>query len=1003
MVPHINGHLAKGHVEAVQTWMQEHNKVHCRVCGLCVDRRYGVHPTCRPLERAAVDRDITRNTNGMDDEDSPGQDDAPVLPSLEHIMTRRVPVLKHVPKSCRHAWAQALTRALARVSTYNSMEAWTELIMLPKAVLLAPPRKGKKHTNKTAAFTLDRLCRWEAGERATLWDDLPAPHSKPRKPQSNEECIKHAVALCREGFDRKACAALIAGDMCDENADTAKLLAPLHPQSPAPTSPPMHELPWNPEITPGMVSKVLRSFPLDSAPGPSGLRVQHLLEAQTPSQGAAVAEQLTQVVQLLAQGRAPAELAEDFAGAKLLALKKPKGRIWPIAIGEVLRRIVGKCLCDTVKEDALQFFAPFQVGVACKLGIDAAVHSCRKWAELHKQSRQKALLKIDFSNAFNCVSRDVVLRQVRSDFPAVSRWVTWCYAKPSKLVFGTETVASAAGVQQGDPLGPLLFSLAIHAVVKELNQLSTNNNSTLDISTFYLDDGILAGDIEAVAQALRLLESRCPALGLSLNHSKCELVLPGEDTDANLDELFPRDLLWDKETGESRVFLKGCFEILGASVGDKDFCENYTRGKVEKATQLLQQISCIEDPQVALRLLRNCAGVCKITHNMRMVPTHFHPAALKEFDKEVQNTFCKTTGLLPDRDQWQQACRGFKHAGLGLRGASLHGEAAYLASTCASRDKCHKLLQAFSLNADSDTSHFGVNLAAYNAKLPPGNQLTPQNILTHTQKQLSDKLDEAGHDQRLQQASLGDRATLLSECQQGAKEFWQVTPSVTLGLAVPAEEFVTELRLHLCMLESPEDDWCPLCDQVLDARGHHARDCCAGGDRTRRHNGTRNKGFNFAKAAGCNPELEKANILLPSRPGDTTTALRRPADVYLPTWTHGLPAALDFAITAPQRQGIVGRAAANALAAANEYCDTKRSFESTEAQCNAAGVTFLPMVAETSGAWAPESLAVWKQLATSTAVRQGRDAAAVLREMLQSLSVTIRRANARACLRRFSA
>jgi len=311
-------------------------------------------------------------------------------------------------------------------------------------------------------------------------------------------------------------------------------------------------------------------------------------------------------------------------------------------------------------------------------------------------------------------------------------------------------------------------------------------------------------------------------------------------------------------------------------------------------------------------------------------------------------------------------------------------------------------LQTFSLDADSDTSHFGACLAAYNAKLPPDKQLTPHNTPGHSQKQLSDNLDEVGHNLRLQQASIVDRATLLSECQRGAKDFWQVTPSTVLGLAVPAAEFVTEVRLHLCMLESPADDWCPLCDQVLDARGHHARECCAGGDRTRRHNDTRNKGFNFAKAAGCNPELEKDNILLPSRPGDTTNAQRRPADVYLPTWTHGLPAALDFAITAPQRQGIVGRAAANALTAANEYCDTKRVHENTQAQCDAAGITFLPMVAETSGAWAPESLAVWKQLATATAVRQGRDAAAVLREMLQSLSVSIRRANARAYLRRSS-
>jgi hypothetical protein len=114
----------------------------------------------------------------------------------------------------------------------------------------------------------------------------------------------------------------------------------------------------------------------------------------------------------------------------------------------------------------------------------------------------------------------------------------------------------------------------------------------------------------------------------------------------------------------------------------------------------------------------------------------------------------------------------------------------------------------------------------------------------------------------------------------------------------------------------------------------------AGGGRTRRHDAPRNKGLNFARSAGCNPELEKSNLLLPSRPDDTTSTQRRPADIYFPTWTHGLPAALDFAITAPQQQGIVGRAAKNAIAAASEYCGSKRNHDNTQAHCNAAGVTF---------------------------------------------------------------
>ena len=63
------------------------------------------------------------------------------------------------------------------------------------------------------------------------------------------------------------------------------------------------------------------------------------------------------------------------------------------------------------------------------------------------------------------------------------------------LFFGPHTAQSATGVQQGDLLGPLLFFLAIHVVVKELSQLTLERGKTLDMTIFHLDDGIIAGDI----------------------------------------------------------------------------------------------------------------------------------------------------------------------------------------------------------------------------------------------------------------------------------------------------------------------------------------------------------------------------------------------------------------------------------------------------------------------------------------------------------------------------
>ncbi|CAJ1362943.1 unnamed protein product, partial [Effrenium voratum] len=81
-----------------------------------------------------------------------------------------------------------------------------------------------------------------------------------------------------------------------------------------------------------------------------------------------VVAHLAGVVHLLASGGAPPEVAAHLAGGALLALPKGDGDVRPIAVGETLRRLVGKCLCEAVREDAKAHFCPLQVGVATPLG-----------------------------------------------------------------------------------------------------------------------------------------------------------------------------------------------------------------------------------------------------------------------------------------------------------------------------------------------------------------------------------------------------------------------------------------------------------------------------------------------------------------------------------------------------------------------------------------------------------------------------------------------------------
>ena len=80
---------------------------------------------------------------------------------------------------------------------------------------------------------------------------------------------------------------------------------------------------------------------------------------------------------------------------------------------------------------------------------------------------------------------------------------------------------SETGDQQGDPLGPLLFCLALHEVVNAIEADSIC--SQLSFHSWYMDDGAIAGVKQAVLQALSIIKQLGPPLGLFINTSKCEL------------------------------------------------------------------------------------------------------------------------------------------------------------------------------------------------------------------------------------------------------------------------------------------------------------------------------------------------------------------------------------------------------------------------------------------------------------------------------------------------
>ncbi|GAU96871.1 hypothetical protein RvY_08245 [Ramazzottius varieornatus] len=228
---------------------------------------------------------------------------------------------------------------------------------------------------------------------------------------------------------------------------------------------------------------------------------------------------------------------------------------------------------------------PEHVDCGTRGGAEAAVHAVRCFLEEGRDESQ-VLLKLDFKNAFSTIHREVLLRS---------------YRYPSKLLFGQHTLESARGVQQGDPLGPLLFCVLIQKLTSPLN-------------VWYLDDGTIGGKIETVLSDLQVVISEGWKLGLELNSAKCELFCFGGSA-------------LERQAAQGRAAVacpaiffpsKSDLNLLGAPLMEESL-EEAVRAKTSKIRLVNANLNLLFAHQ-ALFLLKNCLRLPKLLYILRCSP-----------------------------------------------------------------------------------------------------------------------------------------------------------------------------------------------------------------------------------------------------------------------------------------------------------------------------------------------------------------------------------------------
>ena len=866
--------------------------------------------------------------------------------SLQTATPANVPIIKHIPKSARPACTCHLAKLLRDVSAQPTIaDNWFAVANWGASILSVPKRGGKRHN--TASVIKKRIDTFSAGNTTRGESDFAEYPNK-----SPSTLLAQAVsAKIEEGNLQSAIRILCSEDTpARPSKEIFEKLQEKHP----PASGGLADLPDICSDIPLSVSeaevrRAVLSFPAGSSGGPDGIRPQHLKDLLAcRDSGADFLSALTGFVNTVLARCCPTDVTPVFFGGRLLALNKKSGGIRPIAVGMTLRRLASKCASSYGASRMAPLLSPRQLGVGIAGGCEAAVHSARRY--LQTLEPDHIMVKLDFANAFNSLHRSKMLLAIKDHLPELYAFCYSSYSLPSHLYFGSFIISSQEGPQQGDPLGPLLFCLAISPLLNSLHS---------DLTLGYLDDLTLAGHKDIVASDVRRVVDDGSNLGLHLNPNKCEVIcLSDLDISDPFLQTFTHIAIMDAT-------------LLGAPLFQGSVLDNTWSDRCAELSRAVDKLSLI-GAQDALMLLRISFSAPRAQHLLRCSPSVDNPS-LDVFDSHLRSALSRIANVDISDTEWTQASLPIRYGGLGIRKVRSLALPAYLASAASTSDLQSLILSSCSCTTDTFYDSY---LSLWQSTFGP---LAPSSALSGKQSFWDKPGIMAAHAQV--ESSISDSHQMARFLAAGAPHSgdWLLAfPISSCGLRLSDEAVRVAVALRLgcsvCIAHS-----CSKCGSLADAQGLHGLVCKQASSKSTRHHAVNDLIARAFTSAGI--PVTKEPVGLNRRDG------KRPDGLTLIPWQGGKSVCWDVTVVSTLADSYLHRSAQTAGGAADFAASRKESKYSDLPS----SYIFQPLAFETLGPLNASSTTFLRELGRrlSEATNDPRETAF----LFQRLSVAIQRFN----------